>query len=102
MTHDEMKALIAQAADPDKTAEALTAIADEVTTLYDTVDSYAAQVAEKDKTIADLRDSNTRLFLRITTGTDTSPDDAEEKAAAAAKAAEEKAAADFKALLGGE
>ena len=96
MTHDEMKALIAQAADPDKAAEALTAIAEEVTTLYDTVDSYAAQVAEKDKTIADLRDSNTRLFLRITTGTDTSPDDD------AAKAAEEKAAADFKALLGGE
>ena len=100
MTHDEMKAIIAQAADPDKAAEALTAIAEEVTSLYDTVDSYAAQVAEKDKTISDLRDSNTRLMLRITTGTDTSPDD--DAAAAAKKAAEEKAAADFKALLGGE
>lgn len=101
MTRDNMKAIIAQAADPDKTAEALTAIADEVTTLYDTVDSYAAQVAEKDKTIADLRDSNTRLFLRITTGTDTSPDD-DDAEKAAKKAAEEKAAAEFKSLLGGE
>lgn len=100
MTRDEMTAIIAQAADPDKAAEALTAIADEVKNLYDTADSYAAQVAEKDKTIADLRDSNTRLMLRITTGTDTSPDD--DAAAAAKKAAEEKAAADFKALLGGE
>lgn len=100
MTRDDMKAIIAQAADPDKAAEALTAITDEVTTLYDTVDSYAEQVAEKDKTIADLRDSNTRLMLRITTGTDTSPDD--DAAEAAKKAAEEKAAAEFKALLGGE
>ena len=100
MTRDDMTALIAQAADPDKAAEALTAIAEEVTSLYDTAEGYAKQVAEKDKTIADLRDSNTRLMLRITTGTDTSPDD--DAAAAAKKAAEEKAAAEFRALLGGE
>ena len=98
MTLDEVKALLAEAADADHTAEALAKLTDGLTGIYEERDSLAQKAADLEKRNADLRDSNTRHFLRITGPT---PEQTEQQKAEAAAQKEkaEKAEADFKALL---
>ena len=98
MTLDEVKNLLAEAADADHTAEALAKLTEGLTGIYEERDSLAQKAADLEKRNADLRDSNTRLFLRIT-GTTPEQTEQQKAEAAAQKAKEEKAAADFKALL---
>ena len=76
MTPEELKALLAAAANADTAPEALTHISDKVTALMAEHDKLTAEKAEADKTIANLRDTNMRLFLR-TTGT--APDESKEE-----------------------
>ena len=98
MTLEEVKHLLAEAADADKTAEALAKLTDGLTAIYEERDGLAQKASDLEKRNADLRDSNTRLFLRIT---GTTPEQTEQQKAEAAEAAaqKEKAEADFKALL---
>lgn len=79
-TRDDFAVLFRTAADPNKAAEALADLSAAVTELYDTADANAAKIGELNDTVAGLRDSNMRLFLRVT-GTGPSPDepDATEK-----------------------
>ena len=98
MTLDEVKALLAEAADADHTAEALAKLTDGLTGIYEERDSLAQKAADLEKRNADLRDSNTRLFLRIT-GTTPEQTDHQKAEAAAKKEKAEKSEADFKALL---
>ena len=98
MTLDEVKHLLAEAADADRTAEALAKLTEGLKGIYEERDGLAQKVNDLEKRNADLRDSNTRLFLRITGAT---PEQTEQQKAEA-EAQKEKAAkaeADFKALL---
>lgn len=76
MTRDEMRALIRQAANPDTAAEALTAIDAEVTSMFDTIEAGGNRTKDLEGQVAQLRDSNMRLFLRVT---GEAPKDPEEK-----------------------
>ena len=98
MTLEEVKHLLAEAADADKAAEALAKLTEGLTGIYEERDALAQKADDLEKRNADLRDSNTRLFLRITGAT---PEQTEQQKAEAAAQKEkaEKAAADFKALL---
>lgn len=97
MTLNEVKNLLSEAADADHTAEALAKLTDGLTELYEERDGLAQKVGDLEKKNSDLRDSNTRLFLRITGAT---PEQTEQKAESAAqKEKQKKAEADFKALL---
>lgn len=98
MTLDEVKNLLAEAADADRTAEALAKLTEGLTGIYEERDSLAQKVGDLEKRNADLRDSNTRLFLRIT-GQAPERTEQQKAEAAAQKAKAEKAEADFKALL---
>lgn len=98
MTLEEVKHLLAEAADADHTAEALAKLTEGLTGLYEERDGLAQKVGDLEKRNTALRDSNTRLFLRITGAT---PEQTEQQKADA-EAQKEKAAkaeADFKALL---
>ena len=98
MTLEEVKNLLAEAADADRTAEALAKLTEGLTGIYEERDGLAQKVNDLEKRNADLRDSNTRLFLRITGAT---PEQTEQQKAEAEaqKEKEAKAEADFKALL---
>lgn len=65
MTREEMKAALIRAANPDTAAEALTEISAAVDDLYTENEAAAAATAKANETIAQLRDANMRLFLRI-------------------------------------
>lgn len=79
MTREEFKTLLAGAANPDTAADSLTAISDGVDALYTELDAASAKSAEDAETINQLRDSNMRLFLRVSGNEpDDEPEDKEE------------------------
>ena len=65
-TRDEMTALLRAAAAPDTAAEALTTISAEVTEMYDTLEANKTAMNQLTDQVNGLRDSNMRLFLRVT------------------------------------
>ena len=65
MTREEFNTLLTQAADPNQTALALSQIREGVGTLFDSNENLSQQVAESNETIAQLRQTNMQLFLRI-------------------------------------
>lgn len=87
-TRDEMTALLRAAAAPDTAAEALTTISAEITEMFDTMDANKAAMDQMTGQIAGLRDSNMRLFLRVTgdAGKPESDEDPAEKLVAGVEA----------------
>lgn len=65
-TREEMNKLLKDAANPDKAAEALTDISESLTELFDTLEAGNANITKLNETVSELRDSNMRLFLRVT------------------------------------
>lgn len=65
MTREEFETLLTQAADPNQTAMALSNIREGVGTLFDSNEQLSKQVNEDNETIAQLRQTNMQLFLRI-------------------------------------
>lgn len=65
MTREEFDTLLTQAADPNQTAIALTQIREGVGELFNSNENLSQQVAEGNETIAQLRQTNMQLFLRI-------------------------------------
>ena len=74
MTREEFKALLAGAANPDTAADSLTSISDGVEGLFSELEAASAKASSDAETINQLRDSNMRLFLRVS---GTAPDDPE-------------------------
>lgn len=66
MTRDEVKNLITQAANADTAPAALQELQAAVDDLFTTNETLTQTVAEQDSTIANLRDTNMRLFLSQT------------------------------------
>ena len=65
-TRDEITAILRDAANPDKAAEALTTLSSEINEMFDTIDSSKGAIDQMTGQIAGLRDANMRLFLRVT------------------------------------
>lgn len=65
MTREEFDGLLTQAADPNQTALALSQIREGVGELFNSNENLSQQVAESNETIAQLRQTNMQLFLRI-------------------------------------
>lgn len=65
MTREEFDTLLTQAADPNQTALALSQIREGVGELFNSNENLSQQVAEGNDTIAQLRQTNMQLFLRI-------------------------------------
>lgn len=65
MTREEFDTLLTQAADPNQTALALSQIREGVGELFNSNENLSQQVAEGNETIAQLRQTNMQLFLRI-------------------------------------
>ena len=65
MTREEFNTLLTQAADPNQTALALSQIREGVGELFNSNENLSQQVAESNETIAQLRQTNMQLFLRI-------------------------------------
>ena len=65
MTREEFAELLGRASNPDTSAEALLGISDGTNELFDAIEAAQNQANEDAKTIAELRDANTRLFQRI-------------------------------------
>lgn len=65
MTREEFETLLTQASDPNQTAMALTQIREGVGELFNSNENLSQQVAESNETIAQLRQTNMQLFLRI-------------------------------------
>ena len=65
MTREEFETLLTQAADPNQTALALSQIREGVGELFNSNENLSQQVAEGNETIAELRQTNRQLFLRI-------------------------------------
>ena len=66
MTRDEVLALITQAANADTAPAALSELAGAVNELFTTNETLTQTVQENETTIANLRDTNMRLFLAQT------------------------------------
>lgn len=66
MTRDEVLALITQAANADTAPAALSELTGAVNELFTTNDTLTKTVQENATTIANLRDTNMRLFLAQT------------------------------------
>lgn len=66
MTPEELKKLIAAAADPNKSADALTTLSDRVMGMISEAAESKKAASEAEETISSLRDTNMRLFLRTT------------------------------------
>ena len=67
-TREDITKLLRAAAAPDTAAEALTALNAEITEMYDTLDANKTTLGQMTEQINGLRDSNMRLFLRVTGG----------------------------------
>ena len=65
MTREEFNTLLTQAADPNQTAMALSQIREGVGELFNSNENLSQQVTESNETIAQLRQTNMQLFLRI-------------------------------------
>ena len=66
MTRDEVLALITQAANADTAPAALSELTGAVNELFTTNETLTQTVQENEETIANLRDTNMRLFLAQT------------------------------------
>ena len=66
MTRDEVLALITQAANADTAPAALSELTGAVNELFTTNETLTKTVQENESTIANLRDTNMRLFLAQT------------------------------------
>lgn len=66
MTRDEVLALITQAANADTAPAALSELTGVVNELFTTNETLTQTVQENESTIANLRDTNMRLFLAQT------------------------------------
>lgn len=66
MTRDEVLALITQAANADTAPAALSELTGAVNELFTTNETLTQTVKENETTIANLRDTNMRLFLAQT------------------------------------
>ena len=66
MTRDEVLALITQAANADTAPAALSELTGAVNELFTTNETLTRTVQENETTIANLRDTNMRLFLAQT------------------------------------
>lgn len=66
MTRDEVLALITQAANADTAPAALSELTGAVNELFTTNETLTKTVQENETTIANLRDTNMRLFLAQT------------------------------------
>lgn len=66
MTRDEVLALITQAANADTAPAALSELTGAVNDLFNTNESLTQTVTEQNTAIANLRDTNMRLFLAQT------------------------------------
>lgn len=66
MTRDEVLALITQAANADTAPAALSELTGAVNELFTTNETLTQTVQENETTIANLRDTNMRLFLAQT------------------------------------
>ena len=65
MTREEFDTLLTQATDPNQTALALSQIREGVGELFNSNEKLSQQVADGNETIAQLRQTNMQLFLRI-------------------------------------
>ena len=65
MTREEFDTLLTQAADPNQTALALSQIREGVGELFNSNENLSKQVNDDNETIAQLRQTNMQLFLRI-------------------------------------
>lgn len=78
MTREEFKSYIEQlVANPDKIPETLLVLQEGVEGLYSENESYGVKVGELETKVADLRDSNTKLFLRTTGKVEPEPEEPE-------------------------
>ena len=66
LTKAELAALMKQAANPDTAPLALQTLNDSITSLIDEHATATTALTERDTTIAGLRDTNMKLFLRAT------------------------------------
>lgn len=66
ITKKDFKALMKRATDPNEAPVALQAINDGFEELFNAHETQTTAIAEKDATIASLRDTNMKLFLRAT------------------------------------
>lgn len=66
MTPEELKAVLAAAADPNTSAEALVTLSDKVGSMITETGELKKKLADSESTINSLRDTNMRLFLRTT------------------------------------
>lgn len=64
MTREEFGKYLTAAANPDTAPDALASIKSGVDELFTTSETATATLADNAKTIADLRDTNMRMFLR--------------------------------------
>lgn len=67
-TREDLNKLLREAAAPDTAPEALTALSAEITEMFDTLDANKTAMGQMTEQINGLRDSNMRLFLRVTGG----------------------------------
>lgn len=67
-TREDITKLLRAAAAPDTAPEALTALSAEITEMFDTLDANKTAIGQMTEQINGLRDSNMRLFLRVTGG----------------------------------
>lgn len=65
-TKDQLAALLKDAADPNKAPLALQQLSESVGGLIDEHATATATIAERDRTIGQLRDTNMALFLKTT------------------------------------
>ena len=67
LSREEFTSLINSGADADTGVEALSKLKEEAAEIYDTIESLTTAKAENEKTIASLRDTNMKLFLKVGT-----------------------------------
>lgn len=79
MTPEEIKALLESAVDPDKAPDALTKLKDGFDGMSAAMTALEAKTTEYEAKIAELRDSNTKLFLRQTLGVEEEEKEEEEE-----------------------
>lgn len=65
-TREEFAALLRAAADPTTGAEALVNLSDAATELFDSLDASSTKIESLTADVGKLRDTNMRLFLRVT------------------------------------
>lgn len=67
LSFEEFTSLVNAGANPDTGVEALEKLKTEAKEIYDTIDSLTTAKTENEKSIASLRDTNMKLFLKVGT-----------------------------------